>query len=30
MIDTPLTGALGNPQAQSNDVADRLQIDGPT
>lgn len=29
MIDTPLTGALGNPQAQSNDVADRLQIDGP-
>ena len=28
MIDTPLTGALGNPEAQNNDVADRLQIDG--
>jgi hypothetical protein len=28
MIDTPLTGSLGNPEAQNNDVADRLQIDG--
>ena len=28
MIDTPLTGTLGNPEAQNNDVADRLQIDG--
>lgn len=28
MIDTPLTGSLGNPEAQNNDVADRLKIDG--
>ena len=28
MIDMPLTGALGNPEAQNNDVADRLKIDG--